>query len=131
VQALPRLCQLYPVTCLTTEGKGRKNLSQGKKPHSEFNQNWIVQLRLILFPLSNCNKTSFSDFVQVTCAETGVAKLGAFFSGPFFFRKHRKVIWSFVTVTSCIISKPGKERRNCLEAYKRLRCDFFLRQYSF
>jgi hypothetical protein len=29
VQAVPRLCKLYPGICLTTEEKVRKNLSQG------------------------------------------------------------------------------------------------------
>jgi DUF971 family protein len=28
---VPRLCEFYPGICLTTEGKARKNLSQGKK----------------------------------------------------------------------------------------------------
>jgi len=26
---MPRLCEVYPGICLTTEGKARKNLSQG------------------------------------------------------------------------------------------------------
>jgi hypothetical protein len=29
VRTVPRLCELYPVICLTTEEKARKNLSQG------------------------------------------------------------------------------------------------------
>jgi hypothetical protein len=29
VRAVPRLCGFYPGICLTTEGKARKNLSQG------------------------------------------------------------------------------------------------------
>jgi hypothetical protein len=29
VRAVPRLCELYPGICLTTEEKARKNLSQG------------------------------------------------------------------------------------------------------
>ena len=29
VRAVPRLCELYPGICLTTEGKARKNLSYG------------------------------------------------------------------------------------------------------
>jgi hypothetical protein len=29
VSAVPRLCELYPGICLTTEEKARKNLSQG------------------------------------------------------------------------------------------------------
>ena len=31
VGAVPRLCELYPVICLTTEEKARKNLSQGSQ----------------------------------------------------------------------------------------------------
>ena len=31
VQAVPRLCKLYPDICLTTEEKARKNLSQGSR----------------------------------------------------------------------------------------------------
>jgi hypothetical protein len=31
VRAVPRLCQLYPGICLTTEEKARKNLSQGSR----------------------------------------------------------------------------------------------------
>jgi len=31
VQAVPHLCELYPVICRTTEGKARKNLSQGSR----------------------------------------------------------------------------------------------------
>jgi len=31
VRAVPRLCGLYPGICLTTEGKARKNLSQGSR----------------------------------------------------------------------------------------------------
>jgi len=31
VRAVPRLCEVYPGICLTTEEKERKNLSQGKK----------------------------------------------------------------------------------------------------
>ena len=34
VRAVPRLYELYPGICLTTEEKARKNLSQGKKPQS-------------------------------------------------------------------------------------------------
>jgi len=35
VRAVPRLCELYPGICLTTEEKARENLSQGKeKPQS-------------------------------------------------------------------------------------------------
>ena len=29
--AVPRLCELYPGICLTTEEKARKNLSQGSQ----------------------------------------------------------------------------------------------------
>ena len=31
VPAVPRLCELYPGICLTTEEKARKNLSQGSR----------------------------------------------------------------------------------------------------
>jgi len=31
VRAVPRLCELYPGTCLTTKEKARKNLSQGSR----------------------------------------------------------------------------------------------------
>ena len=31
MRAVPRLCELYPVICLTTEEKARKNLSQGSR----------------------------------------------------------------------------------------------------
>ena len=31
VRAVPRLCELYPGFCLTTEEKARKNLSQGSR----------------------------------------------------------------------------------------------------
>jgi len=30
VRAVPRLCELYPGICLTSEEKARKNLSQGR-----------------------------------------------------------------------------------------------------
>jgi hypothetical protein len=39
VRAVPRLCELYPGICLTTEEKARKNLSQGTKPQSVENLN--------------------------------------------------------------------------------------------
>jgi hypothetical protein len=35
VRAVPRLCELYPGICLTTEQKARKNLNQGKKNFSQ------------------------------------------------------------------------------------------------
>jgi len=31
VRAVPRLCELYPGICLTTEEKARENLSQGSQ----------------------------------------------------------------------------------------------------
>jgi hypothetical protein len=31
VRAVPRLCELYPGICFTTEEKARKNLSQGSR----------------------------------------------------------------------------------------------------
>ena len=31
MRAVPRLCELYPGICLTTEEKARKNLSQGSR----------------------------------------------------------------------------------------------------
>jgi len=36
---VPRLCELYPGICLTTEEKARKNLSQGKKNLSQVKKN--------------------------------------------------------------------------------------------
>jgi len=39
VRVVPRLYEFYPVICLTTEEKGRKNLSQGKKNLSQVNKN--------------------------------------------------------------------------------------------
>jgi len=32
VRAVPRICELYPGICLTTEEKARKNLNQGRLP---------------------------------------------------------------------------------------------------
>jgi len=31
MRTVPRLCELYPGICLTTEQKARKNLSQGSR----------------------------------------------------------------------------------------------------
>jgi hypothetical protein len=39
VRSVPRLCEIYPGICLTTEEKARKNLSQGKKNHSQVKDN--------------------------------------------------------------------------------------------
>jgi len=39
VRAVPRLYEFYPGICLTTEGKARKNLSQGKKNLSQVKKN--------------------------------------------------------------------------------------------
>jgi hypothetical protein len=36
VLAVPSLCELYPGICLTTEGKARKNLSQGSQRDSKY-----------------------------------------------------------------------------------------------
>ena len=35
MRAVPRVSEFYPGICLTTEGKARKNLSQGKKNLSQ------------------------------------------------------------------------------------------------
>jgi hypothetical protein len=35
VLAVPSLCELYPGICLTTEGKARRNLSQGSRRDSK------------------------------------------------------------------------------------------------
>jgi len=37
MRAVPRLCELYPGICLTTEKKARKNLNRGKKNLSQVN----------------------------------------------------------------------------------------------
>jgi hypothetical protein len=42
---VPRLCELYPGICLTTEEKARKNLSQGRKNASWQNENRIYMKR--------------------------------------------------------------------------------------
>jgi len=39
MRAVPRLCEFYPGICLTTEEKGRKNLSQSKKNLSQVKKN--------------------------------------------------------------------------------------------
>jgi hypothetical protein len=39
VRAVPRLCELYPGICLTTEEKARKNLSQGSRTISIYRHN--------------------------------------------------------------------------------------------
>jgi len=49
VQAVPRLCEFYPGICLTTEGKARINLSQGKKILSEVKKN-LTQSTLYILP---------------------------------------------------------------------------------
>jgi hypothetical protein len=36
---VPRLCELYPGICLTTEEKAQKNLSQGKKNLGQVKEN--------------------------------------------------------------------------------------------
>jgi hypothetical protein len=43
VRAVPRLCEYYPGTCLTTEEKTRKNISQGKKNPSQGKKNLTIQ----------------------------------------------------------------------------------------
>jgi len=39
VWAVPRLCEVYPGICLTTEEKARKNLSQDKENRSQDKEN--------------------------------------------------------------------------------------------
>jgi hypothetical protein len=39
VLAVPSLCEFYPGICLTTEGKARKNLSQGSRSDSQHTHN--------------------------------------------------------------------------------------------
>ena len=39
MRTIPRLCEFYSGICLTTEGKARKNLSQGKKNLSQGKKN--------------------------------------------------------------------------------------------
>jgi hypothetical protein len=43
VQAVLRLCELYPGICLTTEEKARKNLSQGRKKHVSVKFMYVFQ----------------------------------------------------------------------------------------
>jgi hypothetical protein len=55
VRAVPRLCEFYPGICLTTEEKGRKNLSQGKKNLSQGKKNLsqvknLSQITLYILP---------------------------------------------------------------------------------
>jgi len=53
MRAVPRLCELYPGICLTTEEKARKNLSQGsrrggkKKPHTHKQQQKTNKSKII------------------------------------------------------------------------------------
>ena len=49
MRALPRLCEFYPGICLTTEGKARKDLSQGKKNLSQVKKN-LSQSTVYILP---------------------------------------------------------------------------------
>jgi hypothetical protein len=49
VWAVPRLCEFYPGICLTTEGKARKNLSQGKKNRTQVKKN-LSQSTVYILP---------------------------------------------------------------------------------
>jgi len=40
VRAVPHLCGFYPVICLTTEEKVRKNLSQGS--YGDLLDSWVI-----------------------------------------------------------------------------------------
>ena len=48
MRAVIRLCVFYPVICLTTEEKARKNLSQGKKNLSQVKKNFNQSVVYIL-----------------------------------------------------------------------------------
>ena len=68
VRAVPRLCELYPDICLTTEGKAWINLSQGSQrvPVGTTNiynniyniYNNTLVLKLLLFPVVNSDLTT-------------------------------------------------------------------------
>ena len=45
VRAVPRLCELYPHICLTTEEKARKNLSQGSQTIMTFYDQFLFQVK--------------------------------------------------------------------------------------
>jgi len=46
MRAVPRLCELYPGTCLTTEEKARKNLGQDSQrvPAGMMDTEYILKL---------------------------------------------------------------------------------------
>jgi hypothetical protein len=52
LRSVPRLCELYPDICLTTEGKARKNLSQGSRRvpvgtvKTEYTEQSIITIRI-------------------------------------------------------------------------------------
>ena len=64
MRTVPRLCELYPGICFTTEKKARKNLSQGKKNLSQGKKN-LSQVKENLSQFISHNTTSFySLFIQ-------------------------------------------------------------------
>jgi hypothetical protein len=71
VLAVPRLCELYPDICLTTEEKVRRNLSQGQNPEDGTNsgRNKLVRtlecIMLVNYVLYTCYiLTVFVDIIQ-------------------------------------------------------------------
>ena len=63
MRALSRLCEFYPGICLTTEEKGRKNLSKGKKNLSQVKKNLSgnVDEALIFRKLTLAEKTEINN----------------------------------------------------------------------
>jgi len=66
MRAMPRLCELYSVICLTTEEKARKNLRQGSQrmldgtmkteyTKRSIHNNKNTQLRIFYSPTVNSN----------------------------------------------------------------------------
>ena len=69
MRAVPRLCDLYPGICLTTEEKARKNLSQGSRrmPVGMINT-WMMQWKLAALsqkgPLQGTNSLFLDTYLQ-------------------------------------------------------------------
>ena len=64
MRAVPRLCELYPGICLTTEEKARKNLSQGKKNLSQVKKNLSESTVYILPKHPHTTKPSQTQTLQ-------------------------------------------------------------------
>jgi hypothetical protein len=50
VLAVPSICELYPGICITTEGKARKNLSEGSRRYSK-SAHYINEVKTIFCSL--------------------------------------------------------------------------------